>query len=305
MMLAEAEEALNRDGLSSPVERQANDALEPNAVADVTVKTELQENARASTIEALPSESSFTAAKSAEMSSFEHVNEAGNSDSTSQKQLQQTPPHQAGPLIDLLGMQLLSLERIDETHAQLKPHLTNEVLQGKQVIGLYFSADWCGPCRQFTPELVTFYDKINARKGKKNQFQIVWVSRCRDMESYGQYFTKMPGWLALPPQEALGERGKWLAEKYKVKGIPSLVLVDDMGQVITMDARNKVPADRAGIGFPWRNPLANIYLALVPRSVRFMIRSQMALVKDSMVAKLKNVIQPLRTAKVASVFDNN
>ena len=87
-----------------------------------------------------------------------------------------------------------------------------------------------GPCRQFTPELVKFYDKVNKRR--KDDFQIVWVSRCRDVQSYGQYFTEMK-WLALPPQEAMGERGQWLGEKYGVKSIPSLVLLDEAGNVIT------------------------------------------------------------------------
>ena len=107
----------------------------------------------------------------------------------------------------------------------------------------------CGPCRQFTPELVSFYKKMNARRGRKDQFEIVWISRCRDIDSFGQYFTHM-NWLALPPEEAMGKRGQLLGDKYKVKGIPSLVLLDDLGQVITTDARNKIPQDKAGVGFP-------------------------------------------------------
>jgi nucleoredoxin len=208
---------------------------------------------------------------------------------TYQKQ-QQQPPVQSGPLVDLLGSQLLSMEMIDDTHAQLVPHNTNEALHGKKIIGIYVSASWCGPCRAFTPELMEFYKKMNARKGREDEFQIVWISRCRDMDSYTQYFAKMHGWLALPPQEAMGERGRWLSDKYGVKSIPSLVLVDDMGQLITKDARNKIPADRAGIGFPWRNPVANIYMTLVPRSVRFMINSQVVLLKDKMMAKIKALI---------------
>ena len=51
-------------------------------------------------------------------------------------------PVQSGPLIDLLGPKLLSLEMIDETSAQFVENLTSEALAGKKVIGLYFSADW-------------------------------------------------------------------------------------------------------------------------------------------------------------------
>jgi nucleoredoxin len=86
-----------------------------------------------------------------------------------------------------------------------------------------------GPCRKFTPELTSFYDKMNNRRGKKDEFEIIWVSRCRDMESFGQYFTQMGSWFALPPEEAMGARGQMLAEKLKVKGIPHLALLDDLG----------------------------------------------------------------------------
>ena len=141
---------------------------------------------------------------------------------------------------------------------------------------LFVAKDWCGPCRQFTPELVSFYDKINKRTN--DSFQIVWVSRCRDVKSFGQYFTHMK-WLALPPEEALGARGQMLSEKFKVKGIPHLVLLDELGSVITYDGRNMVPKDKAGIGFPWRSPLATLYVTFVPKSLRLMIKSHVEGVK--------------------------
>jgi hypothetical protein len=52
------------------------------------------------------------------------------------------PPVQVGPLVDLLGPSMLSLEMIDSTHAQYVEHTTSDALRGKKVIGLYFSADW-------------------------------------------------------------------------------------------------------------------------------------------------------------------
>ena len=51
-------------------------------------------------------------------------------------------PIQSGPLIDLLGSKLQSLEKLDHQSVQVKEHYTNEALSGKTVIGLYFSADW-------------------------------------------------------------------------------------------------------------------------------------------------------------------
>ena len=209
-------------------------------------------------------------------------------------------PIQSGPLIDLFGPKLLSLEMIDESTAELRPHMTSDALRGKKVIGIYVSADWCGPCRQFTPELVTFYNKMNNRPGRKDEFEIIWVSRCRDVNSYGQYFAHMGGWYALPPEEAMGERGAMLSAKYKVKGIPTLILLDDMGSVITRDARNLLPKDKAGIGFPWRNPLATLYVTLVPRSLRLMVRSQIGLAKAKVVARVKQVVRPSKTNMIAA-----
>ena len=130
---------------------------------------------------------------------------------------------------------------------------------------------------------------MNNRRGHKDDFEIVWVSRCRDVQSYGQYFTHMK-WLALPPEEAMGKRGEMLSQKFKVKGIPSLTLLDDLGNVITTDARNKIPQDKAGIGFPWRNPLATLYITIFPRSLRMMVKSQVEAVKGKLVQRLKGLV---------------
>jgi nucleoredoxin len=152
----------------------------------------------------------------------------------------------------------------------------------------------CGPCRKFTPELVQFYEKMKSRRGKANSFEIIWVSRCRDVKSYEQYFTHMK-WPALPPDQAMGQRGQMLFEKYKVKGIPSLVLLDDVGNVITLDARNKIPQDKAGIGFPWRNPLSTLYLTFVPKSLRYIIKAQMIEIQKRLNLKLKSLLPARKT----------
>ena len=61
-----------------------------------------------------------------------------------QQQEEVAPPEpvQAGPLIDLFGPKLQSLQMVDETQAQIGESFTNEALKGKTVIGIYFSADW-------------------------------------------------------------------------------------------------------------------------------------------------------------------
>ena len=130
---------------------------------------------------------------------------------------------------------------------------------------------------------------MNKRRGKKDQFQIVWISRCRDINSHYQYFTHMKNWLASPFDEASGRRGQELGEKYGVKGIPTLVLLDDLGNTITTNARNKVPTDKAGIGFPWRHPVSQLYVTLVPRSLRMILKLQVDTIKTKFLKRVKSL----------------
>ena len=62
------------------------------------------------------------------------------------------------------------------------------------VLGLYFSAHWCPPCRSFTPVLKKFYQKVKAAQGDK--FEIVFVSSDQDENQFNGYFGEMP-WLAV------------------------------------------------------------------------------------------------------------
>lgn len=70
--------------------------------------------------------------------------------------------------------------------------------EGK-VLGIYFSAHWCPPCRAFTPQLATWYK--NFKEGPNgDKFEIVFVSSDRDEGSFQEYYKEMP-WLALPYKE--------------------------------------------------------------------------------------------------------
>jgi len=76
-----------------------------------------------------------------------------------------------------------------------------EKLDGK-LVGIYFSAHWCPPCRAFTPKLVEFHKAVTA-VGKP--FEIVFVSSDKDGASMTAYMkeTAMP-WLAVPFGEEPG-----------------------------------------------------------------------------------------------------
>lgn len=126
---------------------------------------------------------------------------------------------------------------------------TAAALSGAEVVGLYFSAHWCPPCRGYTPQLAATYKELTAA-GKP--FKLVFLSSDRDEDSFNEYFGgEMEGWHAVP----FAERGikEKLSSKYSVRGIPSLVLVDGQtGELITKKGRNVVTTTPEA--FPWKPP---------------------------------------------------
>lgn len=94
-----------------------------------------------------------------------------------------------------------------------------DAFAGKTIVGLYFSAHWCPPCRRFTPKLVEAYDAVIA-EGKP--FEILFISDDRDENSYNEYYAQMP-WLAFPFHVYTQEHIK---KEFEVDRIPLLLIVD-------------------------------------------------------------------------------
>ncbi len=134
-------------------------------------------------------------------------------------------PVAAGPLAPFartLGSKLVRLE-----NGTLKPHAQAR-LAGVKFFAIYYSASWCGPCRQFTPELVDAYGKIRAQYP---EFELVFVSNDRsagDMMSYMR--DDRMAWPAVRYDAIRGSRD---ITRYAGSGIPCLVLVDADGKVLS------------------------------------------------------------------------
>jgi len=125
---------------------------------------------------------------------------------------------------------------------------TTAALDGKKAVGIYFSAHWCPPCRGFTPALAKSYSDHFKAKG----LEVIFVSSDKDEEAFSSYYEEQP-WLALP--FANREAKAQLSKKFKVSGIPTLVILDGAtGEVITTDGREAVSEDPTGAEFPWRPP---------------------------------------------------
>ncbi len=133
------------------------------------------------------------------------------------------------------------------------PEPTETTLHEHEVIGLYFSADWCQQCSVFTPVLERLYSARRARGA--DQCEVVLVSRCREAKATKYYREDMP-WLSME-HEADDEAGTKahtasLMAKFGITSIPALVLLDNRGGLMCADARDKCVADPEGWAFPWR-----------------------------------------------------
>jgi nucleoredoxin len=159
-------------------------------------------------------------------------------------------------LIDLLGDKLVS--GTEEVAA-------GDALAGSKAVALYFSGHWCPPCRGFTPKLAEWYNESLKAKG----LEVVFISSDRDEEGFKDYFAEMP-WKALPYADR--ERKEKLSNKYKVQGIPTVVILNSDGTLITKDGRAAISGDPKGEDFPW-----------IPKSLKEILASCKLVGKDGPV----------------------
>jgi len=108
---------------------------------------------------------------------------------------------------------------------------TQDALAGVKNVLIYFSAHWCPPCRGFTPQLAKAYRDSSAA-GKDTM--VIFVSSDRDQASFDGYYGEMP-WHALPfdKHDLKGN----LSEKFAIKGIPTLIVLDDKGELVSVNGR--------------------------------------------------------------------
>jgi len=148
---------------------------------------------------------------------------------------QGTEPQSAKSLDDLIGRDLVDKDgkKVDISK-----------LAGK-IIGIYFSAHWCPPCRQFTPKLVKF------RNAHADQFEVVFVSSDRSADDHQKYMKEagMP-WPAIPFGSA---QVPLLKGNFKISGIPSLVIVDEKGKLISSQGRVEMATDSANALKKWQS----------------------------------------------------
>ncbi len=106
----------------------------------------------------------------------------------------------------------------------------------RKIIGIYFSAHWCSPCRKFTPQLIDFYNML---KKENKPFEIIFISSDKTEDDMFEYIneTEMP-WLTLFYEDS---RKNYVKSKYNARGgIPKLVILDNNAEMITENGREYV-----------------------------------------------------------------
>ncbi|CAK7354366.1 unnamed protein product [Dovyalis caffra] len=97
-----------------------------------------------------------------------------------------------------------------------------------KVICLFFSANWCRPCKSFAPQLVKIYNSLRATG---NKLEIVFISFDRDEDGFKEHFKCMP-WLAVPFEVNLH---RYLSDIYHVNRIPSFISLSSDGISVEED----------------------------------------------------------------------
>ncbi|XP_043714794.1 probable nucleoredoxin 3 [Telopea speciosissima] len=114
----------------------------------------------------------------------------------------------------------------------------------QKTICLFFSANWCRPCRAFIPQLVKLY---NTLRNTDRNLEIIFVSFDRDENGFREHSKLMP-WLAVPFDINICRR---LRNHYHVVRIPSLIPLYSNGEPVEGDAVQLIE-DYGIDAFPFR-----------------------------------------------------
>jgi thiol-disulfide isomerase/thioredoxin len=129
-----------------------------------------------------------------------------------------TAPASAGTFTDSLDGKLVRL--VDGKVKKVpKGHLAQ-----KKVIALYYAAQWCPPCRAFTPELVKEYAKLAA---EHPEFELILVSQDNNEKAIEEYMAESS--INFPALQFDAIASNPTVSKMASSGIPHLVVVDADG----------------------------------------------------------------------------
>lgn len=107
-------------------------------------------------------------------------------------------------------------------------NVSSQVITNKKMIGFIFASSQCGPCKQFTPYLINFYNLLKSQY--PTELEIILVTMDTDQNQFYNYFKTHP-WVAVPFQSR--NQINNLRNKFQINGYPELIIVNNnSGQII-------------------------------------------------------------------------
>ncbi|XP_029641163.1 nucleoredoxin-like protein 2 [Octopus sinensis] len=114
-----------------------------------------------------------------------------------------------------------------------------------KIVGIYFSASWCPPCRQFTLRLKEIYEELEG-----DEFEVVFLPFDHSKEDAMTYYKCNQGnWLYMEYGESLIDD---LRKKFDVAGIPKLIILNKKSEVITKNGREDLQEHEAAVLKKWK-----------------------------------------------------
>eukprot|EP00536_Pseudo-nitzschia_multiseries_P016725 jgi/Psemu1/247725/estExt_Genewise1.C_12110003 len=107
------------------------------------------------------------------------------------------------------------------------------------------SGEWCSSCNEFLEQFHRFYETNTTFQ---TDYEVIFCSLDRSEEDYNEYTKDFPWWCLEYAESTLPR----LVTSLQANGMPYLVVIDEVGKIITKEGVNALTQDPTGNHFPWR-----------------------------------------------------
>lgn len=108
-------------------------------------------------------------------------------------------------------------------------------LAGKAVIAIYFGSHTCPACQGFVPRLLAVHREVRLAGGS---FEVVYVSS--DASAAAMFAAMADAGTPWPVLPWGGSKANGLVQRYEIRWIPSVVVIDAAGKTLSLKGRDEI-----------------------------------------------------------------